>query len=70
MLEPFIITPMVTSYNFSISNCSESVLLFNKSLHWMQQVNLEKYYTRANVMHNGDLHLNFIQHSRMIFPKL
>ena len=31
-------TPTVASYNFNISscNCSESVLLLNRDLHWMQ----------------------------------
>ena len=42
MLEPFI-KHTVGSYNFDVSscNCSESVLLLNRVLHWMQQLMLE-----------------------------
>ena len=49
MLEPFIIS-MVGSYNFNVSscNCSESVLLLNGVLQWMQQVNIREIYVPSS----------------------
>ena len=43
--------PLVASYNFNVSiyNCSESVLLLNRVLHWMQQVNIRKILRSCQV---------------------
>ena len=51
MLEPFI-TPTVATYNFKISgcNCSKSVLLLNRVLHWMQQVNIREILQSHQVL--------------------
>ena len=67
MLESFI-TSMVTSYNFNISscNCSANVLLlFNRVLHWMQQVNVKEILWLNQVPPMTHNKLNFLQHSRI-----
>ena len=75
MLEPFI-TPTVASYNFNISscNCSESVLLLNRALHWMQQINNNQRNPMAVPSSTSDPYLNCIhtasqnKFSRVVSP--
>ena len=71
MLEPFI-TPTVATYNFNISscNCSESVLLLYRALHWMQQINNREILWLCQVPSATHIWTVYIQHYRINYPEL
>ena len=64
----------LTSYTFSISSCkcSRSILLHNRALRWIQQVNFREILCLLQLppMSNGDPQSNFIQHTTVNFLKL
>ena len=61
-----------SSYNFkiSISNCTESVMLLNRVLHWMQQVNIREILWSHQVPPTTHINRTFTQHPKINFPKL
>ena len=68
MLEP-LKSPTVVSYIFNISscNCNQSVLLFNKVLHWMQQVIIREILVPP-MTHNQTLYNIPEKTSRVVSP--
>ena len=60
------------SYNFSISSCSESVLLLNLALHLIHQVNFREILCSCLVrpIYNGEPQSNIMQHPRINFAEL